>query len=131
MHEKSLKLYRDGFTLIEMLVVMSVIGILITLAGQNHTRVLKKAKDASLKLEISQLRIAIHQYALDNFGKFPEKINELAPDYLKAVPTSWSGANGKGVYSYNQTAGQIVLFDLHGQGPSTHSDSGDNPYGSY
>lgn len=122
---------RKGFSLIEMLVVISVIGILVTLAGHHNTRVLKKAKDASLKLEVSQLRIALHQYALDNFGKFPESLQELSPDYLKSVSPQWKGAQGTGNYFYNQSDGNILLYDISGQELSAEIDAGDNQYGSY
>lgn len=122
---------RTGFSLIEMLVVISVIGILISLAGHHNTRVLKKAKDASLKLEVNQLRIALHQYALDNFGKFPGSLQELSPDYLKTVSSQWKGAQGAGSYFYNQSDGNVSLYDINGQEPSTEIDAGDNQYGSY
>jgi prepilin-type N-terminal cleavage/methylation domain-containing protein len=121
----------SGFTLLEMLVVIGVIGILFSIAGHHHVRVLKKSKDASLKLEVNQLRIAIHQFALDNSGRFPENLAQLTPEYLKKIESHWQGAEGSGIYHYDSDAGNIVLYESNGREISRIIDTSGNVYGQY
>ena len=76
----------SGWTLIEMLVVLTLIMILTTLAlGQYRNSVLF-AKEAALRSNLFQMRDAIDQYYADK-GKYPESLNALVTDrYIRAVP---------------------------------------------
>ena len=75
-----------GFTLIELMIVMSLIvilaGIALTLYGNSVTR----AKEATLKEDLFGLRDAIDQYYADQ-NKYPASLEELVSQkYLRAVP---------------------------------------------
>jgi general secretion pathway protein G len=75
-----------GFTLIELMIVMSLIVILasisLTLYGNSVTR----AKEATLKEDLFRMRDAIDQYYADK-SKYPSSLEELVSDkYLRAVP---------------------------------------------
>ena len=122
---------RKGFTLIEMLVVISVVGILVTLAGYNHTRVLKNAKDTALKRELSELRTAVYRFSLDNSGRFPETLQDLSGDELRNVSLQWQGSMGSGTYHYEPEAGTISLFDPQNQALSAQADQSGIKYGDY
>ena len=77
---------RQGFTLIELMIVMSLIvilaGIGLTLYGNSVTR----AKEAALKEDLFRMRDAIDQYYADQ-NKYPASLEELvSAKYLRAVP---------------------------------------------
>jgi len=120
-----------GFTLIEMLAVVTVIGILISLAGHHNTITLKKARDASLKIELNLLRTAVHQFALDNNGRFPESLQNLSPDYLKKVDLSWNGAESAGSFYYDSSSGLVNLFGLENTESVSARDCSGNLYADY
>lgn len=126
-HEKK----KSGFTLIEMLVVISVLGILVSLAGHHHTRVLKKSQDASLMLELNSLRNAVHQYALDSNGRFPATLAELKPLHIKNLPAGWRGSSATGKYYYDSSSGQVELYDESGTSPCLKIDHGGRSYADY
>ncbi|MDD2998168.1 MAG: type II secretion system protein [Candidatus Riflebacteria bacterium] len=121
---------KKGFTLIEMLVVVSVIGLLVSIAGYNNTRVLKKSKDAALMVELDLMRTAIYQYALQNSGKFPESLESLTPEYLNNVHKQWKGSLGGGIYSYDSRTGAIVLL-TEGSENTTLVDMSGKKYADY
>jgi general secretion pathway protein G len=75
-----------GFTLIELMIVMSLIVILasisLTLYGNSVTR----AKEATLKEDLFRMRDAIDQYYADK-GKYPNSLEDMVSEkYLRAVP---------------------------------------------
>jgi general secretion pathway protein G len=75
-----------GFTLIEMMVVMVVIGILLTIAVPRYLRSLERSREAVLKQDLSALRESIDKFYGDT-GKFPESLAMLVEKrYLRSVP---------------------------------------------
>ncbi|MBU1105632.1 MAG: prepilin-type N-terminal cleavage/methylation domain-containing protein [Candidatus Riflebacteria bacterium] len=120
-----------GFTLIEMLVVVSVLGILVSIAGHHHTMVLRKAKDAAVMLELSSVRNAIHQFALDNMGRFPQTLEELKPVHLKNLPARWQGSSASGCYHYDPIEARVDLYDASGNELAGESDHSGKKYADY
>ncbi|MCW5233102.1 prepilin-type N-terminal cleavage/methylation domain-containing protein [Verminephrobacter eiseniae] len=75
-----------GFTLIEMLVVMSVLALLLTIALPQYFGSLGKSKDVALQENLRILRVVIDQFHADK-GRFPATLQELVDEkYLRAVP---------------------------------------------
>ncbi len=70
----------QGFTLIEVLLVIAILAILaaITIMAINPTLQLAKARDSQRSADVHAILNAIHQYALDNEGAFPEQIDSYA-----------------------------------------------------
>lgn len=75
-----------GFTIIELLVVLSLIMILVTLAMNNYRNSILTAKEATLKSNLVRMRDAIDQYYADK-GSYPASIQALVSDgYMRAIP---------------------------------------------
>ena len=75
-----------GFTLIELMIVMTIIGILASIAAPNYQRSVIKAREAVLMEDLYQMRKAIDAYFADK-GKYPGGLDELVDGkYLRAVP---------------------------------------------
>jgi general secretion pathway protein G len=75
-----------GFTLIELLVVMAIIAVLLTIALPRYFHSIDKAKEAVLKEDLAQMRIAIDQYHADR-GKYPDRLEDLVDKkYLRSIP---------------------------------------------
>lgn len=77
---------RRGFTFIEMLIVVAIIGILATIALPSFQHAVMKAKEAALKENLFVLRDVIDQYHADQ-EKYPPTLAELVEKrYLRRVP---------------------------------------------
>lgn len=78
---------RDGFNLVEILIVMVIIGILVAIIIPNYKQSVVRAKEAVLKENLFQLRDAISKYYFDK-QKYPETLDDLvASRYLRNIPT--------------------------------------------
>jgi general secretion pathway protein G len=76
-----------GFTLIEIMVVLTIIAILVGIAAVRYDRSMVNAREAVLKQDLQALRGAIQQYTLDK-QQAPLSLEELASaGYLREVPT--------------------------------------------
>ncbi|MCR4395766.1 MAG: type II secretion system GspH family protein [Candidatus Saccharicenans sp.] len=77
---------RQGFTLIEILIVLSIIGILLGLAVPQYQMSVKRAREAVLKENLFIMRKMIDQYYQDKH-KYPPSLQSLVEEnYLKAIP---------------------------------------------
>ncbi len=75
-----------GFTLIEIIIVLGIIGLLVGLGLPNYKSATVKAKEAVLKENLFILRKLIDQYAQDK-GKYPASLQALVQDsYIRAIP---------------------------------------------
>lgn len=85
---------RAGFTLIEILVVITVISVLAALVAPNVFRHVGTAKDAAARSQIEMLGAALDAYRLDT-GRYPTTEQGLAALWEEPVveprPTNWRG----------------------------------------
>ncbi|MHB8755486.1 MAG: type II secretion system protein [Candidatus Acidiferrales bacterium] len=76
----------DGFTLIELMIVMTIIVILASMAAVRYDRSVDRAKEAALHHDLSVMRDAIEQYTLDK-EQAPQSLQDLVDSgYLRAIP---------------------------------------------
>ena len=76
----------EGFTLIELMIVMIVIGILTAIAVPAYTTYIRNAKEATLREDLRTMRGAIDAYTVDK-QKAPQSLDDLVQSgYLKAMP---------------------------------------------
>jgi general secretion pathway protein G len=76
-----------GFTLLEMLIVITIILILAGIAAGRYERSVQRAKEATLKQDLYTMRQAIQQYTLDK-QTAPSSLDDLVQSkYLSGIPT--------------------------------------------
>src|SRR6476620_8274251 len=76
----------SGWTLIELLIVISIIMILASFALVQYRNSVTSAKEAALRSDLFLMRDAIDQYYADK-GKYPDSLDSLVSEhYLRAVP---------------------------------------------
>ena len=85
---------RLGFTLIEILIVITVIGLLAALVGPRILGRVSEAKSATAKAQLELLSVALDNYRLDN-GSYPTTEQGLAALQEKPTrdpaPLNWRG----------------------------------------
>jgi general secretion pathway protein G len=75
-----------GFTLIELMIVMSLIVILASIGLAIYTNSVTKAKESVLKEDLFRMRDAIDQYYSDK-TKYPSSLQDLVSEkYLRSIP---------------------------------------------
>lgn len=76
---------QKGFTLIELIVVVTIIGILAGIAVVNVRNAQRKAQEAALRDDLHELRKAIDDFYADK-QRYPADLQELVPGYLRSIP---------------------------------------------
>jgi general secretion pathway protein G len=75
-----------GFTLLEMMIVISIILILMAVALPIYNQSIVRSREAVLRQDLFQLRSLISQYTLDK-QKAPQSLDDLVQGgYLKVIP---------------------------------------------
>ena len=75
-----------GFTLMELLIVMSLIVLLSSIGLMGYRTSVQRGREAVLKEDLFRMRDAIDQFYVDK-GKYPVDLSELVGSgYLRAVP---------------------------------------------
>jgi general secretion pathway protein G len=124
-----------GFTLIELMIVMAIIGILATLAIPSYIGAVRHAREAVLKEDLLVMRQAIDSYTMDK-QKGPQTLDDLIQDgYLKSIPEdpmthskdTWVTDMGDSLHSLDQT--DPGIDDVHSGAEDTASDG--QPYSSW
>jgi len=126
-----------GFTLIELMLVITIIFILLGIAAMRYDRAVQHAREATLKSDLQVMRQAIDNYTLDKEAA-PQSLEDLtnpqAP-YLREVPTDpitrakdWHLDFGDLVLSPDQTNSGIV--DVHSNSDQISPFDG-NPYSTW
>ncbi len=89
-----------GFTIIELLVVIVIIGILVGLLLPNLFESQQRARDTERKNDLSTIQTQLETFHNDNQA-YPADLSELTPDYMDEIPQDPES----GSYTYDATAG--------------------------
>jgi general secretion pathway protein G len=105
----------QGFTLVEMLVVISIIALIMSLVGPRVLNFLGESKVKAAKIQIESLASALDIYALDT-GKYPSASDGLTALMQRpAGGTNWSGPYLKGNMVPNDPWGKPYIYRSPGQ----------------
>jgi general secretion pathway protein G len=115
-----------GFTLLELMIVMAIMGILITIAQPSLKSSITRAKEAVLREDLYQIREALDQFYADN-GKYPSQLDELfsqtekSKSYLRSIPKDpFTGAPDWITVALDTEDGGV--FDIHSASPLVATD---------
>ena len=115
-----------GFTLLEMMIVVIIIGVLMSIAVPIYNQSLVRAREAVLRNDLFELRKLISQYTLDK-QKAPQSLDDLVPAYIKIIPkdpitneTNWETVQEDVLLSVDQQDPGIT--DVHSASGATASD---------
>jgi len=76
----------SGFTLLEMMIVMIIIGILLAIAVPRYNRSVLQARESVLRNDLFELNKLIQQYTIDK-QKAPQSLEDLKEaGYIKEIP---------------------------------------------
>jgi general secretion pathway protein G len=79
-------LIQRGFTLIELIVVMTIVSLLLTLAAPRYFRSIERSKETVLKANLTSTRDALDKFHSDT-GKYPDQLDDLvSKHYLRTLP---------------------------------------------
>src|SRR3989442_15944606 len=102
-----------GFTIVELMIVVTVAGILVMLAEPSFTGATTKAREAALKQNLFTMRDVIDQFKADR-GKYPAALLELKEvGYLKRIPTH--------PFTRSYSTGLKIVHEKEGGVLHTHS----------
>ncbi|MGD0632016.1 MAG: type II secretion system protein [Terracidiphilus sp.] len=133
MHRK--QKHDAGFTLVELMIVMAIIGVLAMVAVPSYIQAIKHAREAVLMEDLHTLRAAIDSYTMDK-QKAPQSLDDLIQDgYLKSIPkdpmtnstTTWQTDSSDAMHSLDQT--DPGVDDVHSGSDDTGSDG--QPYNTW
>src|SRR5258708_3356220 len=129
MNSPMLKLRRQrGFTLIELIIVISIVMILLAVTVPVYKIHILHAKEAVLKEDLYSMRSAISQYTQDK-NKAPQDLNDLvSAGYLHVLPidpfthsdTTWQPVQEDVIEALDQT--QPGITDVHSGANLTSSE---------
>ena len=139
------RLSTSGFTLIELMIVVAIIGILAAIAIPKFAELIRKSSEGASKGNLGAVRSALSIYYGDMEGQYPADVGALtiSGKYLQTLPLAKApnyhadgsavqlatAANDAGGWSYNATAGSANYGNVVVN--CTHTDSKGSIWTSY
>jgi len=101
-----------GFTLLELMSIVTIVGILVTLAVPSYQQSVVKAREAVLMRDLFTIRDLLDQHRADK-GKYPNSLDDLVKvGYLRAMPMDpFTRSISTWQEIYETTEGGV--FDIH------------------
>ncbi len=112
-----------GFTLLELMIVISIMLILVSIAVPQYTASIKRARESVMRQDLFTLRSLISQYTLDK-QKAPQSLEDLIQaNYMKQIPVD--PMTGQADWAVEQAEDTISSPDQQDEGgiDDVHSSS--------
>ncbi|HEX5889583.1 MAG TPA: prepilin-type N-terminal cleavage/methylation domain-containing protein [Pyrinomonadaceae bacterium] len=121
---------RAGFTLLELMIVISVIIILAAITLPQYQKTIMHTREAVLRDDLFKMRSLIDQFAADK-GRLPQSLDELVSEgYIRDIPLDpftgqkdWAVTTGE---DPNSLDGQQGITDVHSSSAEVSSEG--TPY---
>lgn len=122
--------YNAGFTLLELMIVISIIIILAAITLPQYQRTITHTRESVLRDDLFKMRSLIDQFSADK-GRLPQSLDELASEgYMREVPVDpitgqkdWAIATGE---DPNSLEGEQGMTDIHSSSGETSTEG--TPY---
>lgn len=148
-HKKFSLTFNYGFTLVELLVVIGVIGILASVVAVviNPKEQIARSKDSKRKAGINTLAVALNEYGISNHGSFPVANNTWMNNFIErntlkagvpavpynpAISNSCMAAPNQNNYCYFLDNGNaFIMVQLESKLEKNKCASGETPFFMY
>jgi general secretion pathway protein G len=115
-----------GFTLLELMIVISVIIILAAITLPQYQKTIMHTREAVLKDDLRKMRSLIDQFAADK-GRLPQSLDEIVSEgYMREVPLDpftgqkdWAITTGE---DPNSSQGETGMTDIHSSSAEVSSE---------
>ncbi|MGV6815258.1 MAG: type II secretion system protein GspG [Phycisphaerales bacterium] len=114
---------RPGFSLIELVAVLVIMGLLMAGAAVAVPKQIQKARIKTTKTSMVTIKTAVNSFMAENAGDAPTTLAELIPSYIETGSEidSW-----KRDYYYRATPGATHAFELISSGPDKEFQTPDD-----
>jgi len=120
------KLKMAGFTLLELMIVISIIIVLAAITLPQYQKTIMHTREAVLKDDLRKMRSLIDQFAADK-GRLPQSLDEIVSEgYMREVPLDpftgqkdWAITTGE---DPNSSQGETGMTDIHSSSAEVSSE---------